>query len=90
MLGWFKRRAACRKIRQDQGRVLVETPEGCLFWLSPEGYLDNCILEKGVFEPHSTAVVKALLQPGWVVLDVGANFGYYTVLMTKLVGESGG
>lgn len=89
MLGWLKRRTASREIRREGEMVLVETPDRDIFWLAEEGYIDKCIREKGVFEPHSTAVVRSLLKPGWVVLDVGANIGYYTVLMSRLVGASG-
>ena len=33
--------------------------------------------------------VRTLLQPGDVVLDIGANYGLYALSMAKVVGESG-
>jgi FkbM family methyltransferase len=41
------------------------------------------------YEPQETAVVRAVLQPGMTFLDVGANWGYFTLLAAKLVGASG-
>ncbi len=43
----------------------------------------------GVWEPHVTAVVRSVLRPGDVVVDVGANIGYFTLLAARLVGSSG-
>jgi len=60
-----------------------------LFWLNTSGYVDKCILERGIFEPASTQIVKQYVKKGDVVLDVGANIGYYTVMLSKLVGNEG-
>lgn len=43
----------------------------------------------GVFEPALTNYFIKKIKPGNVVIDVGANLGYYTVLFSYLVGESG-
>jgi FkbM family methyltransferase len=46
------------------------------------------VARKG-YEPREVAFVKRTLQPGAVVLDVGANIGFYTVLAASLVGPGG-
>lgn len=33
--------------------------------------------------------IRELVQPGDTVLDLGANYGYYTILFSKVVGEQG-
>lgn len=43
----------------------------------------------GIYEPYQTFVVKQLIRPGYTVLDIGANIGYYTLIFSKLVGEQG-
>jgi FkbM family methyltransferase len=43
----------------------------------------------GTYEPTQTAWFNESLRPGDVVLDVGASFGYYTTLASKLVGPNG-
>ncbi|MEO6812083.1 MAG: FkbM family methyltransferase [Isosphaeraceae bacterium] len=43
----------------------------------------------GVFESQETAKVRRLLQPGMVVVDAGANIGYYTLLSAERVGPTG-
>ena len=43
----------------------------------------------GVYEPLETEVVKKIIKNGSIVLDVGANIGYYTLIFAKLVGNKG-
>jgi FkbM family methyltransferase len=43
----------------------------------------------GRYEPQETQLVQRLLGPGMVVVDVGANWGYFTLVCANLVGPSG-
>jgi FkbM family methyltransferase len=43
----------------------------------------------GVREEDQLLVLKDEVQPGMVVLDLGANIGYYTLLLESLVGPQG-
>ena len=43
----------------------------------------------GEYEPHVTKIFRTYLKPGMRVLDIGANIGYFSLLSSSLVGESG-
>ena len=43
----------------------------------------------GRYEPQETQLLQDLLRPGDVFVDVGANWGYYTLAAAHLVGSSG-
>jgi FkbM family methyltransferase len=43
----------------------------------------------GVWEAQVTAAFRAILLPGDVCVDVGANIGYFTLLASRLVGPDG-
>jgi FkbM family methyltransferase len=43
----------------------------------------------GIWEPNITRVVQRRLSAGDIFVDVGANVGYYSIMASKLVGESG-
>ena len=47
------------------------------------------MVEFGVWEKETTEVVTDLVGPGMHVLSVGANFGYYAMLMAQRVGPTG-
>jgi len=47
------------------------------------------LLRHRIHEPLSTGIMKEILKPGQVVIDIGANIGYYAFLEAKRVGESG-
>lgn len=43
----------------------------------------------GIYEPLATDLVRSEIKPGDVVLDVGANIGYYTLIFARCVGTKG-
>jgi FkbM family methyltransferase len=43
----------------------------------------------GLWEPQLTHWISTRLRPGDTFVDVGANIGYYSLLASKLVGNSG-
>jgi FkbM family methyltransferase len=43
----------------------------------------------GRYEPQETQIALRLLGPGMVVADVGANWGYFTLVCAHLVGGTG-
>lgn len=47
------------------------------------------IKRDGYWEFWITRFLGLEIQPGWTVIDVGANFGYYTMLFADLVTEEG-
>ena len=53
------------------------------------GAVDEYIFIHRNWEVHVGAVLRSVLQPGGVFVDVGANIGYFSLLAASLVGESG-
>ena len=43
-----------------------------------------CLLIHGEWEPEETELVKKLIKPGDVFVDVGANLGYYALLAARV------
>jgi FkbM family methyltransferase len=43
----------------------------------------------GRYEPQETELIRRLLRPGQTTVDVGANWGYFSLVCAHLVGEQG-
>jgi FkbM family methyltransferase len=43
----------------------------------------------GLYEPQETVLLRRLLRKGMTVVDVGASWGYFTLVAAHLVGETG-
>lgn len=43
----------------------------------------------GIYEEFETKLIKKQIKQGDIVLDIGANIGYYTLIFAKLVGKNG-
>lgn len=46
-------------------------------------------LTTGTYEKKTTDLFKKVVERGMVVVDIGANIGYYTLIAAMLVGEEG-
>lgn len=53
-----------------------------------EGFGSNILLD-GFWEMWLTMAIARYLKPGMIAIDIGANFGYYSLLMADLVGPKG-
>jgi FkbM family methyltransferase len=63
---------------------------GGLAWeLDLKEGIDFSIFLFGAFEPEVVRCYSALLQPGSVAIDIGANVGAHTLPLARAVGENG-
>ncbi len=51
--------------------------------------LSSHLMLDGYWEMWVTETIADLVRPGMVVADIGANIGYFTLLMAELVGPTG-
>lgn len=63
----------------DGQRLTVVVPE----------IVGTALYRRGIIEEPLTELLRAHLRPGMVFVDVGAQYGYFTVLASRLVGPSG-
>lgn len=57
--------------------------------INPLEYHQRMLLFGEAYEAEVTSYLLAVLRPGMVFVDVGANLGYYTLLAAKSVGSEG-
>jgi FkbM family methyltransferase len=71
------------------GVVLVDIQGRKMFVDSRDSGVAFRLLSLQTYEPELTKLFEQMVKPGDVVVDVGANIGYFTLLASKLVGERG-
>jgi FkbM family methyltransferase len=71
-------------------KIRVPGIEPLPMFLQPgDTVITRTMLDTGMWEPNETHWFVKSLRPGDVVVDAGANVGYYTILASKLVGPTG-
>ncbi|HXW58394.1 MAG TPA: FkbM family methyltransferase [Solirubrobacteraceae bacterium] len=77
-LGWKLGQRARRVLRvarlKTGGQLAVDVGD----------YLHRAIFFLGEWEPETTRLFRRLAHPGWTVIDVGANAGYFSVVAGSL------
>ncbi|MCO5065040.1 MAG: FkbM family methyltransferase [Rhizobiaceae bacterium] len=60
-----------------------------MFVAASDNYVGRSIVEYGEWSQYEIDLLEKIIQPGMVVLDIGANVGYHTLAMSKAVGPTG-
>ena len=69
--------------------VVVET-EGSWLFVNPRDVgVSLYLITEGVYEPGLTEHFRRIIEPGMTFVDGGANVGYFSLLASGLVGDSG-
>lgn len=68
---------------------LVETTVGPLYVDAADFSLGRQLLDTASYESQWTAWMKGAVQSGMCAVDVGANIGYYSILLGRAVGSTG-
>jgi len=69
--------------------VLLKLGDFRLYVRLDDWAIGGRIALKRSYEAHVTGVMRSLLRPGMVVVDIGADMGYYSLLAASRVGNSG-
>ena len=77
-------------VPMTEGHVLCRILGPFKFYADADdrGISPHLILD-GYWEPRTTEAIVDRLKPGMTAIDVGANLGYFTILMSLLVGPRG-
>ena len=77
------------RVAGDRHLVRVETADASLYVIKSDPVVGRELIASREYEPHVTEPLRARLRPGGVVVDIGANVGYYTLLAARHVGRTG-
>lgn len=77
------------RISTRSHKFVSSTVFGCTIAGDTRDFLQRYIYYFGVWEPNLTRWIRERLRSGDTFIDVGTNIGYYALLASKLVGETG-
>lgn len=69
--------------------AIRSTAHGEMIFLPQDTFVGRSLACYGQYSEREAEAFRRLLKPGMTALDVGANIGYFTVTMAKLVGAQG-
>jgi|GEM_PF-618734 len=69
--------------------VIKTLPCGARLWLDLSDRVIGIEMLHDRYEPSETAFVERMLTPGDCAIDLGANLGYFTMIMAQRVGAHG-
>lgn len=73
----------------DLSRKRLVELQGFGLYVMQDDYIGHSIIARRAYEPHVTSVLRSVLKPGDVFLDIGANVGYFSLLASSIVGAQG-
>ena len=88
---WIAHRLPGFLIPKPTGPGIMRTLYGFWLQLDPvrdEG-IERTIYYTGTYEKGTLAILKELLRPGDIFVDVGANIGLMSIFASRIVGEEG-
>lgn len=74
---------------KPRGIALVEVEGSKMYIDVSQIPLSAHLFMAGAYEQDTTALFKRIAKEGMVIVDIGANIGYYTLLAARLVGKRG-
>jgi len=81
--------AAYHQKRKTPGRVFRIRRRNCRMWL-PISYGETAAQRRfGTFEPWTFDALDRIVRPGFVVVELGACYGAFTIHLSRLVGPEG-
>jgi FkbM family methyltransferase len=88
----FGRYRAIHALPRRHGAFRMRLPQtlgGYSFRCDLRDSISREVCFTGRYEPQETAILRMLLAPGMTFVDVGANWGYHSLLAAHLVGPTG-
>ena len=79
----------CPPANKKNAVCLVASFDGGLINIDTSSSIEYSLLFRGCHEPEIVNLIKQVVRPGNLCLDIGANVGTHTLLMARIAGSTG-
>jgi FkbM family methyltransferase len=66
--------------------IQVSNKDGVVFQLEANDWMTRIMIEEKCYEENSLRLAQQIMQKGGIFFDIGANFGLFTCILSKLPG----
>lgn len=77
------------KYINSYGSFVVQSKDDRRFHVDLNDEMYHSLYFYGSYEPYVTELFKKIIRPDDILVDVGANFGWYTTLFSRLIKRGG-
>jgi FkbM family methyltransferase len=77
------------KLSDPQGIILISVQGNKMYVDTRDKAIVPQLVRDGIWEEYETKLFHQIIKPGNVVVDCGANIGYFTLIAAKLAGDKG-
>jgi len=85
----FKSRKQITSSLNETRHEIIETVEGFRICISKSDKVCGSLLDNRKYASAVTSIIKRVLSEGMSFVDIGANIGYFTLLASTIVKDSG-
>lgn len=87
----LSRKEGISRLTFDNGKAIITLSDGRYYWFDATDSVTRMytVPYTGTFEAKETEFVRSLIKPRFTCFDIGANFGWYTILLSQAVGKEG-
>ena len=82
-------RRLCREFTTDRENDIVRLPWGHKLRINSSDFIGRAIAAQGIHEIDVCEAIARVVKSGDIAVDVGANIGFMTSLMSRAVGNEG-
>ena len=86
---WWKYLLLQKTKKNGTKTVIMNWMKDLRLRIYPGNEVFRSIFVQGIYDPNMVVVLNALLPEKGVLIDIGANMGYCSLLMSRTVGEDG-
>jgi FkbM family methyltransferase len=76
-------------ISKGQRTEIIKVEKNIKIDLDPSEFIQAHLYVFNTFEPATIKLLQHTLKVGGIVFDIGANIGYHSLIISKLVGDTG-
>jgi len=69
--------------------ILIEVQGNYMYVNVRDTAIAPSLIRAGFWEKFETQLIKEMIKPGMVIVDCGANIGYYSLITAKITGKYG-